>query len=60
METGTVIDVSAKAVVIATRRGVISVDRERDSTAYSVNDRVRIQNGMVLGRARGVTRIVRV
>ena len=60
METGTVIDVTAKAVVIATRRGVVSVDRERDSTAYSVQDRVRIQNGVVLGKVRTATRVVRV
>lgn len=58
--SGTVVSVDSGRVTVATRGGVITVDRRVDATAYAVGDRVGISNGIVTGRRRTRTRQIRV
>lgn len=60
IRSGTVVRVGPSAVIVASREGSLTIDRKVDATLYAVGDRVRIVNGVVVGRQTNISKIVRV
>jgi hypothetical protein len=58
--SGIVVAVRPTEVIVASRGGQITIDRTVDATAYQIGDQVRIVGGVVVGKRRTASKIVRV